>query len=254
MTVMEFTTGVEFDSRTCIGDLLENLKSPVISTSKAGHVNHLNTQRGIYVVHCLNKRDDTIFICDKTVDITSLRNDLYNSDFGYAVGEVDPTLWTSVDGGRWLSPWTCRPDDARVTEHRGGLVQSLCTSLGSRERLSRAILITPNEQLVRLRSGATGGRIILKKIIRSHKRMIYTLVDKCNDSKEIGYLIVCSRVENAKPPALHVVRDVDNRVFCIIIGDNITARFSSYNKEHVYKLFSHYEGKIYKSKYYKSNY
>lgn len=249
---MDFTLGVEFDSKTCVGDLFDCLKAPVVGTvTKANNCINLNTLRGVYMPRWSDKKDDTIFICHESVDTELLRNDLYKSDFGYTFSEIDQRTWTSVDGEHWLASWTVCSDRSFVNTPdttTEGLIRSFCTSLGSRERLSRSILIIPDEKLARLRSG-NYGRVILKKIQRTHGKTIYTLVDKSNDSKDIGFLIICSNAERKKPPALHVVRDIDSRIFCILIGDNAKNRFLRYNKESVYNLFTHHEGKIYKANY-----
>lgn len=265
----ELTTVVELDSKSCIGDLRHSLKEPASGAIKETKCVQLNMRRGNYLAWCSDKKDDTIFICHENVNVEFLRDELYKSDFGYTFSEANPKIWTSVNGNVWLRVWAdvqipnpaeCKDADREITDGPaaaaasgdGDVLRSLCTSLGSKERASRSVLIAANEQLARLRTG-NSGRVVLKKIRRAHGKTIYTVVEKTDDPKDIGYLIVWPTREHAKPPALHAVRDIDGRIFCILIGDNIQNRFSSMDKEFVLNTFSHYEGRIPKAKYDRKN-
>lgn len=252
MDAAELTPGVEFDGKTYVGDLVDSLKERTVGAVDKTEYALLNTKRGVYMPRWTDKKDDTIFICHDGIDIESLCEDLYNSDFGYRFSDTDSKTWTSVDGDLWLSTWTvCTKGEVQKTgasDQLENVTRALCTSLGSRERMSRSILIMPDEQLARLRSG-NAGRVVLKKISRTHGKTIYTLVDKCDSPKDIGFIVVWPNGEKYKPPTLHVVRDVDARIFCIIIGDKLRDRFSSLKKETVHNSFTHYEGRIYKAKY-----
>lgn len=176
-SMSELTAGVELDSKTCIGDLRDSLTESVKRDKRL----QLNMHRGIYVPWCSDKRDDTIFICHKDVNAEAVREDLYRSDFGYTFSEVDPKIWTSIDGDVWLGAWTADRTDPEGIETADGVVRSLCTSLGSKDRTSRSVLITTDDTLSRLR-GTDGSRVVLKKLKRAHEKTIYALVQKGNES------------------------------------------------------------------------
>lgn len=245
MDNIDLTTGVELDAKTFVGDTIGAL-----SNSTTSNRLFLNTQRGVYMPRWVDGKNDTIFFCNDRVDVDRLRDYLYRSDYGYTFSESDPDPWTSICGERWLAEWKSRstedePQDQKKNTQVECILQSFSNCLGSRERLARSLIIIPNDRLLSLRGSQfnnNGRRITLKKIGRTHGNTVYAVVDRDDEPKDIGFLIVWNK--RSSMPALHVVRDVNTQIFSILIGDYTTHRFASYDKEAVHRSFSHYEGRI----------
>lgn len=256
------TDGVRLDGKTFAGGLARAVADrhrPAVSPIT------LDTRRGVYVPRWSSGKDDTVYICPENVDFNALRESLYKTDFGYTFSEQDPQPWTTVVGERWLPEWNgadATDDATDAISSSSPLLVSCRAAFGCRERLNRSIVILPVDETSRLNSSGGGNsttadrKILLKKIGRAHGRTVYALVEKgCRQSaRDIGYVITMKQSERLKPPQLHVVRDAEARIFCILIGDYATKRFTSLTKEEVYNSFSHYEGRIAKQSSHKASY
>lgn len=245
MNTSDFTNGVMLDQNTIVGSTLKMLQTDEQNIDK--QFLSVNIECGRYIPNWSDTKDNSIYICNKNVDIKSLYATLYKSDFGYKSYDYDFKSWDSINGNIWLSSWI---DNGNTLESE---LTKKCRNtnysfMGDLQRLKHSIMIITVQNLHCLRNKKSSC-FNLKKVGRSHSNTIYTIVDKSeNMNNDIGFLIDYKNSQKKiKPPALSIVRDINNKVFCIIIGNYITDRFQCFDKETVYKLFSHYEGKISKT-------